>query len=90
MESGKLQRIMNEVFRGEVDTGRFRALLDGGWKIAHTPGTAFVDLRHPAGGQLSLLEVKTYGTDFTAGEADEIARFVSELLRDHFESPCSP
>ncbi len=80
----KMTRVFIETMTGVADTGKFQRYLDNGWKIVHNKGTAFVGLEHPLGGKLSLLEVQTYGTDFTCGEADEVARIVAELLQERF------
>lgn len=82
--SSKIRRITNQIFSGDVDTGRFHSLLDSGWEIKHDKGTAYVSLCHERGGSMSLLEVKTYGTQLTTGEADEVARIVAELLQERF------
>lgn len=81
--SSKIRRITNEIF-SVADTGRFQSLLDSGWEIKHDKGTAYVSLHHERGGSMSLLEVKTYGTELTTGEADEVARIVAELLQERF------
>lgn len=90
VEVSKERRILTETVTGIADTERFQRYLDNGWQIVHWKGTAYVGLEHPLGGKLSLLEVKTYGTDFTCGEADEVARIVAELLQQRFTTEDNP
>lgn len=57
-----------------------------GWGIQHDKGTAFVSMRHPAGGAYSLVEVKTYGSPLTLDEADALAGRIAEFLQAEVEN----
>lgn len=81
MESGKIVRITHEHLGGAPNRKRLEDLILFGWEVVHDPGTAYVSMKHPAGGAFSLCEVKTYGTPLTLGEADAVAAVIAEDLR---------
>ena len=83
-EDKKIRRITRELFHGQIDRDKFPRLIRQGFRVHHTPGTAFVDLKHPSGGDSSLLEVCTYGSQMTTGEADEVARVVAKFLDRYY------
>lgn len=64
-------------------SSNFKRLFAEGWQIVHETGTAVVDLQHPRGGKLSLLEAK-HGMGLTPTDSWEVASIVAELLRKEF------
>lgn len=60
---------------------KLREFAESGWYAHNNPATAFVSMKHPKGGAWSLIEVRTYGTPLTLGEADSIANSIAAFIQ---------